>query len=201
MKHWIRNFSQKKYVNFSYLHDISELWDGEAKISPGNTLTCGVLVLAKSKVSPMEQTIIDPAARYVFFKIKNTVDAVLALYATSGIIKKLRIDRQMLISKIKKLLYKKIIRKDNLILMGYFNMTLGNKGRSTGNRGFCESQEELMSLITEFDLEDPWRRQNPNGHLYMHFGGRNNTYSRIDRSYTSTNSRVGVKISDQFLTI
>ena len=36
-------------------------------------------------------------------------------------------------------------------------MTLGNKDRSTGSKGFCESQEELMSFITEFDLEDLWR--------------------------------------------
>ena len=38
-------------------------------------------------------------------------------------------------------------------------MTLGNKDRNAGSKGFCESQEELMSLVTEFDLEDLWRRQ------------------------------------------
>ena len=87
-------------------------------------------------------------------------------------------------------------------------MTLGNKERSTGSKGFCESKEERMSLIAEFDLEDLWRRQNPNGRLYTHFHGRSNTYSRIDRAYTSTNLRVGVKIdheintfSDHFQTI
>ena len=87
-------------------------------------------------------------------------------------------------------------------------MTLGNKDRSTGNEGFCKSQEQIMSLITEFDLNDLWRRQNPNGRLYMHFHGRSSTYSRIDRAYTFTNFRVGVKIdheintfSDHFQTI
>ena len=44
-------------------------------------------------------------------------------------------------------------------------MTQGNKDRSTGNKGFYESQEELMSLITEFDLEDFWKCQNLNSHL------------------------------------
>ena len=63
----------------------------------------------------------------------------------------------MFARKINKLLYKKIIRKNNLILLGDFSMTLGNKDRSTGSKGFCESQEELMSFITEFDLEDLWR--------------------------------------------
>ena len=87
-------------------------------------------------------------------------------------------------------------------------MTLSNKDRSTGNKTFCESQEELMSLIPEFDLEDLWRRKNLNGYLYTHFHDRSNTYSRIDRAYTSTNLRVGVKIdheinafSDHFQTI
>ena len=71
--------------------------------------------------------------------------------------KEQRIDGQNFIRKIEKLLYKKIIRKNNLILLGDFSMTLDNKDRSTGSKGFCESQEELMSFITEFDLEDLWR--------------------------------------------
>ena len=114
--------------------------------------------------------------------------------------KERRIDRQMSIRKIKKLLYKKVTRKNNLILLSDFNMTLGNKDRSTGSKGFCESQEELMSLITEFDLEDLWRRQNPNGRLRMHFHGRSNTYSGIDRTHTSTNLRMGVKIDNEINT-
>ena len=88
--------------------------------------------------------------------------------------------------------------------MGDCNLTLGNKCST----GFCESQEELISLITEFELEDLWRRQNANGHLYTHFHGRSNTYSPIDRAYTSTNLIVGFKIdhktntfSDHFQTI
>ena len=126
-----------------------------------------------------------------FFKIKNTTDAVLALYAPSGTMKKRHIDRQMFIGKIKKLLYKKITRKNNLILLG--DIKLDNKDRSTGNKSFCESQEELTSLIMEFDLEDLWRRQNPNGRLYTHFHDRINTFSRIDRAYINTNLRVGLK--------
>ena len=190
---------QETRINFSYLHDIRELWDGEVIISPGKAQTCGVLVLAKRKAPPIEQIITDPG-RYVFFKIKNTADAVLALYSPSATMKERRIDRQMYIRKIKKLLYKKVTRKNNLILLSDCNMTLGNKDRSTGSKGFCESQEELMSLITEFDLEDLWRRQNPNGRLRMHFHGRSNTYSGIDRTHTSTNLRMGVKIDNEINT-
>ena len=128
---------QETHVNFSHLHDIRELWDGEVIISPGKTKTCGVLVLAKRAAPPIEQIINDLAGRYIFLKIKNTTDAVLALYVPSGIMKERRIDGQMFIRKIKKLLYKKITRENNLILLGDFNMTLDNKDRSAGGKGFC----------------------------------------------------------------
>ena len=79
-------------------------------------------------------------------------------------------------------------------------MILGNKDRSTVNKGFCESQEELMGLIMKFHLEDLSRHQIPNDRLHTHFHGRSNTYSRIDRSYTSTNLRVGAKIDHEINT-
>ena len=66
---------------------------------------------------------------------------------------------------------KKITWKYNLIFLGDFNVKLGNRDRSAGNKDFRKSQGELLNLITEFDLEDLWRRQNPNGHFYMHFHG------------------------------
>ena len=75
------------------------------------------------------------------------------------------------------------------MLLGDFNMTLSNKHRSTGSKGFCESQEELMSVITNFDLEDYWKCQNPNSRLYTRF--HFNTYSRIDRGYRKTILRMG----------
>ena len=107
------------------------LVSSEMERSPGKTQTCVVLVIAKRTAPPIEQIITDPAGRYVFFKIKNTTDAVLALYAPSGTMKQQRIDRQMFITKIKRLMYKKITQKNNLILLGDFNTILGNKDRST----------------------------------------------------------------------
>ena len=50
-----------------------------------------------------------------------------------------RIDRQMFVRKNKKLLYEKITIKNNLVVFGDFNIALGNKARSTGNKDFCES--------------------------------------------------------------
>ena len=120
-------------------------------------------VAERLKTSPTEQIITDPAGRYASPKIKNTTDAARAPHSPPATMKKRRTDRQMPIRKIKKSLYKKINRKNNLISLGHLNMTLDSNDRSTGSKGFCESQEQLMSLITESDLEDPWRPQHPNG--------------------------------------
>ena len=61
------NFSilQETYANFSHLHNIRELWNGEVIISSGKTQTFGVLVLTKRTAPPIEQIITDPAGRYV----------------------------------------------------------------------------------------------------------------------------------------
>ena len=75
---------QETHVNFSHLHDIRELWDGEVIISPGKTQSCGVLVLAKRTASLIEQIITGSVRRFVFFKTKNATDAVLALYNNEG---------------------------------------------------------------------------------------------------------------------
>ena len=50
-----------------------------------------------------------------------------------------------------------------------------------------------MTLITEFDPEDLWRHQNSNSCLNAHFHGRSNIYARIERTYTSTKLKVGIK--------
>ena len=81
------------------------------------------------------------------------------------------IDWQMFVRKIKKLCYKNITHKSNQIRSSEFNMTLGYDNRSTGNKCFCKSEEELMCPITGFHLEDLWRVQNPYTCLYMHSHG------------------------------
>ena len=68
--------------------------------------------------------------------------------------KKWRIENQMFIKKIKNLLHKKIPRKTNLILIGNFNWTIGNKDKSTSEKQTCNSQEEIQGLMHELDLED-----------------------------------------------
>ena len=74
-------------------------------------------------------------------------------------------------------------------------MTQANKNRSTGGKRFYKFPEDFTSLITEFDIEDLWRRQNQNGRLYTHFHDRSDTYSCINRAWTGTNLRVGVTVN------
>ena len=59
---------QETNVNFSHLHNIREIWDGEAIILSEKTQTCGVLILAKRITSPIEQIITDPAGKICFFQ-------------------------------------------------------------------------------------------------------------------------------------
>ena len=57
--------------------------------------------------------------------------------------KKRRRDRKLFIRKIKELLYNKITRKNNLILLDVFNMTLDNKDTSTGREGSVNHKKTL----------------------------------------------------------
>ena len=91
--------------------------------------------------------------------------------------KEQRKDKQIFVKKLRNYCIKRLL-ENNLILSGYFNMTLGNKDRSTSNKEICESQNKFMSFIMEFDPEDFWKRQNPNGRLYTHFHSRSKTYFR-----------------------
>ena len=99
--------SQETHINLSRLRNISKLWDEEVIISPAKTQTCGVLVLAKGTPHPIEQIITDPAGRYVFFKIKNRADGVIAfhvpLWNNEGVAQR----QTNAYKKIKKLSYKK----------------------------------------------------------------------------------------------
>ena len=79
-------------------------------------------------------------------------------------------------------------------------MTLDKKGRSTDSKCLYESQEELMCLIAEFDLEDLWRHQNPSSrYIHNSMAGVILTLILIG-TYTSTNLRVGVKIDHEINT-
>ena len=66
--------------------------DAETIIPRGKTQTRGDPVLPKRTAPPIEQIIINPAERYVFFKTKNRTNAALALYVPSGTMKERRIE-------------------------------------------------------------------------------------------------------------
>ena len=91
-------------------------------------------------------------------------------YEPPGTMRPQRIDSEMYIRKLRDYSIKRLPTKNPLIILGELNMILGNKDRSTGNKGFCKSQK---SPISEFHLEDPWRIQNPYACLYTYPHGRN----------------------------
>ena len=74
------------------LFDIRDPRDAETIIPRGKTQTRGDPVLPKRTAPPIEQIIINPAERYVFFKTKNRTNAALALYVPSGTMKERRIE-------------------------------------------------------------------------------------------------------------
>ena len=71
---------QETHTNISSLEGTKEIWEGDILISPGTTQSKGVMVLAKKNAPGIEQIITDPPGRYIFFKIKDTDDAILAIY-------------------------------------------------------------------------------------------------------------------------
>ena len=67
--------------------DIKQQWEGEVYISPGTIFRDGILVLAKSTAPKIDILKSDPKGKYIIFRISNTNDIVINIYAPSGIIK------------------------------------------------------------------------------------------------------------------
>ena len=145
----------------------------------------GVLLLVNSFAPKIDILKTDTKGRFIIFRVANTSDVVVVLYAPSGILKEKQELRQNILRTLRKQIRSHTTRKDNVILLGDFNNTLKDINRSTNNLGEKEAKSELLNLIQQLDLEDHWRLQNPNEKLYVHYHGRKNTYARIDRAYTN----------------
>ena len=183
---------QETHIGFNKYIDIKRQWEGEVYISPGTALRDGILILAKNTAPKINILKSDKTGKYIIFKILNTKDVVVNIYAPSGIVKEKRELRQNFFRNLNKQIDLYTNREDNIILLGDFNTTLTPLDRSSGEIG--EGKSELEILIQKFDLEDIWRFKNPNERLYTHYHGRTNTYSRIDRAYTTTKIRMNINI-------
>ena len=185
---------QETHLGPAKYNDIKSQWDGEIYISPGTTFRDGILLLANSSAPKLDILKTDKTGKFIIFRITNTSDVVVALYAPSGILKDRQELRQNFFRKLRKLRGLHTTREDNIILLGDFNNTLKAIDRSTNDPREKEAKSELENLIQQFDLEDHWRLQNPNEKLYTHYHGRTHTCARLDRAYTNIKLRTSIKI-------
>ena len=173
---------------------LKKYWQREVYISPDTTFRDEILLLVNSSAPKIDILKTDTKGRFIIFRVANTSDVVVVLYAPSGILKEKQELRQNFLRTLRKQIRLHTTRKDNVILLGDFNNTLKDIHRSTNNLGEKEAKS---------DLEDHWRLQNPNEKLSTHYHGRKNTYARIDRAYTNTKLRTNIKtghIVNSFLT-
>ena len=157
------NFSilQETHLGPTKYNDIKNQWQGEVYISPGTTFRDGILLLVNNSAPKIEILKTDTNGKFIIFRIVNTSDVVVALYAPSGIIREKQELRQKFFRKLRKEILFNTNTNDNIILLGDFNTTLNALDRSTNEIG-KEAKSELENLILQFDLEDHWRLQNPN---------------------------------------
>ena len=176
---------QETHLDYTHMQDIKNNWDGEFLISPGQTQTGGILILQAQNSPAIKDIKSDPKGRYILFRIKDSNDLVAAIYAPSGASKEKQTERTNFYKHFNKILKKYIKNKDNILLVGDFNVTLEKIDRSRDDNFKCSSQKELQNILTEFDLTDVWRTENPQKELYTysHNSGLN---TRIDRAYTTT---------------
>ena len=184
---------QETHLGPAKYNDIKNQWQGEVYISPGTTFRDGILLLVNNTAPKIKILKTDTNGKFIIFKILNTSDVVVALYAPSGIIKEKQDLRQTFFRKLRKEIRFNITKNENVIILGDFNSTLNTLDRSTNEIG-KEAKSELEALIQQFDLEDHWRLQNPNEKLYTHYHGRTDTFARIDRAYTDVRLRPNIKI-------
>ena len=78
---------QETHLGPAKYNDIKKQWEGEVYISPGTTSRDGILLLVNSFATKIEILKTDNKGTFIIFKIANTSDVIVALYAPSGILK------------------------------------------------------------------------------------------------------------------
>ena len=184
---------QETHLGPAKYNEVKKQWEGEVYISPGTSFRDGILLLVNNSAPKIEILKTDNKGTFIIFRIANTGDVIVALYAPSGILRERQELRQNFFRKLRKDIGLLTNRNDNVTLIGDFNSTLNALDKSTNELG-KEAKSELENLLQQFDLEDHWRLQNPKEKLYTHYHGRTNTYARIDRAYTNTKIRTNIKI-------
>lgn len=97
------NFSilQETHLGPTKYNDIKNQWQGEVYISPGTTFRDGILLLVNNSAPKIEILKTDTNGKFIIFRIVNTSDVVVALYAPSGIIREKQELRPKILSQTK----------------------------------------------------------------------------------------------------
>ena len=86
---------------------------------------------------------------------------------------------------------------ENKIILGDFNYTMDKMERDGRNKTFykCHFNYALSKLIVDNDLEDLWRRENPDFSEFTWHNKSSGTRSTIDRVYTDIKMASNTKIN------
>ena len=186
---------QETHLGPAKYNQLRNDWQGQIILAPGTVHRDGIMLLRKNSAPEIQLLRSDPKGKYLIFNIVNTNDTVVAIYAPSGILKEKRQERKLFYYRIRRLIRKYMPHGSNLILLGDFNTTLNKLDRTSGENFDTDVQKELQGILSEFDLEDHWRLQNPKERVYTHYHGRTDTYARLDRAYTTTKIRTDIHIT------
>ena len=105
---------QETHLGFSKYTDIKSQWEGQVYISPGTIFRDGILLLAKDTAPNINILKADKTGKYIIFRIENTNDVVVNIYAPSGIIKEKRDLRQNFFRSLNKQIDLHTHREDNI---------------------------------------------------------------------------------------
>ena len=122
---------QETHLGPAKYNDIKKQWQGEVYISRGTTFRDEILLLANRFAPKIDILKTDTKGRFIIFRVKNTSDVVVALYAPSGIIREKQELRQNFLQKLRKQLKLQTTR-NNII---DFNSTLNAIDKSTNDLG------------------------------------------------------------------
>ena len=132
----------------------------------------------------------DPKERFVSFKVTPANDRVLCVYVPSVHNTKEQIIRGHFFEGLQNYLKNKSKLNNNKIILGDFNCSMNkmesNGGNRTQNLHRCGFNYAQSKFIVDNELEDLWRRENPNSSEFTCYDRSFGTRSKVERVYTDT---------------
>ena len=172
---------------------LQKLWKGDIFLSCNqfSHQTAGIAILTKNFDTSKSTIIRDPNGRFCVFKFsrQNTCYCVVAVYAPSDS----STSRVSFFESLHKTILEHYSDGETLILLGDFNCVdnplLDKVSKSTKDTSF----NTLSQITSQLQLEDGWRRRNPESREFTFFSNVG-FHSRLDRAYTSISARSNISM-------